>query len=57
MLQPAYFGDRVRSMESRRKVEIESESMEALKEALIGVNDQREEAFVLLNCNSRNIFA
>jgi hypothetical protein len=49
VLQLAYFGDRVRSMESRRKVETESESMEALKRALIGVKDQREEAFLLLN--------
>jgi hypothetical protein len=36
-------------MESRRKIEIESESMEALKRALIGVKIQREEAFLLLN--------
>jgi hypothetical protein len=36
-------------MESRRKMEIESESMEALKRALIGVKSQREEAFLLLN--------
>jgi hypothetical protein len=32
-----------------KKIEIESESMKALKEALIGVKDKREEAFVLLN--------
>jgi hypothetical protein len=32
-----------------KRVEMESESMEALKQALIGVNGQREEAFLLLN--------
>lgn len=35
-------------MESRRMIEIESESMEALKQALIGVKCQREKAFILL---------
>ena len=32
-----------------KKEEINSEKIEALKRALIGVKDKREEAFILLN--------
>jgi len=35
-------------MEPLRKIEIKSEKIAALKQALIGVKDKREEAFVLL---------
>ena len=36
-------------MENIKKIDLGDESKEALMEALIGVKDHREEAFVLLN--------
>lgn len=36
-------------MEPLRKIEISNETKEAIKRALLGVKDKREEAFILLN--------
>jgi hypothetical protein len=37
------------SIEATKRIELSEESKGALTEALTGVNDKREEAFVLLN--------